>query len=311
MARSGVLRLAPPDPGEMLEGIRARVGRLAIDGQRPFDDLGMCVYRYGSQTALSKLTSRGVGLCFVLQGFKQLWAASHVLRSEPGDMLVVTRGADLRAVVNVAQPDRPYLALSVWFEPERVARALLRLAELEAPSTDSQNAEDLPAFTTTAPADIVSAVERLLDAAEDPIERRTIAPLILDELLFRLMRTEAAGAVRAGMGPPHEALRILDVMQFIRANHTRKLTVSTLAKRIAMSPSHFAHQFSRVAHLSPMRYVREVRLERAAILLGEEGARPTQVAKSVGFESAAHFTREFKRRYGLPPSKYRERVVTD
>ncbi len=45
-------------------------------------------------------------------------------------------------------------------------------------------------------------------------------------------------------------------------------------------------------------------------LLGEMGARPTDVAKEVGFESAAHFTREFKRRYGTPPSRYRDRVVT-
>jgi AraC-like DNA-binding protein len=302
-----MLRLAPPSRTETLEGLRARVGRLASEGQRPFEDLGLCLYRYGARTSLSKLTSRGVGFCFVLQGGKQLKVASHVLCAEPGDLVVVTRGADLQAVVHAEKPDRPYLALSVWFDPERVARALLRLAELEAPAAVGESAEDFPAFTTTPTVGIVSAIERLLDAAEDPVDRTTIAPLILDELMFRLLRTDAAGAVRAGMGPPHEAARILDVMQFIRENHTRKLSVSVLAKRVAMSPSHFAHQFSRIAHLSPMKYVREVRLERAATLLGEKGARPTDVAKEVGFESAAHFTREFKRRYGTPPSRYRGR----
>jgi AraC-like DNA-binding protein len=57
-----------------------------------------------------------------------------------------------------------------------------------------------------------------------------------------------------------------------------------------------------------MKYVREVRLERAKTLLGEQGTRPTEVAQTVGFESAAHFSREFKRRYGTPPSRYRERA---
>jgi AraC-like DNA-binding protein len=168
----------------------------------------------------------------------------------------------------------------------------------------------LPAFLMTPTAAIVSALERLLEAAGDTVERATIAPLILDELMIRLLRSDAAGAVREGMGPPHEVARILDVMQFIREQHTRKLSVGMLAKRVAMSPSHFAHQFSRIAHLSPMKYVREIRLERARALLGEQGARPTQVAREVGFESAAHFTREFKRRFGTPPSRYRERVVT-
>ena len=299
----------------MLAGLRASVSKLVAEGQMPFEDLGMCVYRYRATTSLSKLTSRGIGLCFVLQGSKQLDVASHALEAEAGQMVVVTRGADLQVVVHVEEHDRPYLALSVWFDPERVARALLRLAELEASTGLAEYAEyaeyteDLPAFTTKPTAAIVSALERLLDAAADPVDRTTIAPLILDELMFRLLRTNAAGAVRAGMGPPQEVARILEVMQFIRANCTRKLSVSSLAKRVAMSASHFAHQFSRIAHVSPMKYVREVRLERARALLGEKGARPTDVAMQVGFESAAHFTREFKRRFGVPPSRYRERVV--
>jgi hypothetical protein len=53
---------------------------------------------------------------------------------------------------------------------------------------------------------------------------------------------------------------------------------------------------------------RGVRLERAKTLLGEQGTRPSEVAQAVGFENAAHFTRQFKRRYGTPPSRYRERA---
>lgn len=270
----------------------------------------MCLLRYAARTSLSALTSRGIGLCFVLQGSKRAEVASRVLQASPGHMVVVTRGAELKALVQAEAPDRPYLALSVWFDPERVARALLRLADLEATGEVAEGAAFLSAFTTAPTAGIVSAVERLLDAAQDPVDRSTIGPLILDELMFRLLRTDAAGAVHAAMGPPDDVARILDVMQFIRDNHARKLTVSVLAKRAGMSASHFAHRFPRVAHLSPMKYVREVRLERARTLLGEKGKRPTDAATEVGFETAAHFTREFKRRYGVPPSRYRERVVS-
>lgn len=280
---------------------------LAAEGQTFFGDVGLCLFRYRQTAALAQLTSRGVGLCLVLQGSKELHAASHTLEAAAGQMIVVARDADLRAVVHSVPPADPYLALSVWFDPERVGRALLRLAELEVPAAPVGDAADLPAFTTQPTDDIESAVERLLTAVRDPVDRQTIAPLVLDELMFRLLRTDAAAAVRAGMGPPQEVARILDLMQFIRENHTRKLTVRVLAKRAAMSPSHFAHQFSRIAHSSPMKYVREVRLERARLLLSGEGARPTEVAQTVGFESAAHFSREFKRRYGTPPSRYRER----
>lgn len=291
------MRLGSSAAGALMEGTRSRASTLASTGQMSFTELGLSVLMHASRTALSTVTSRGVGLCFVLQGSKELQLGSYLVSSAPGDMLVVTRGANLRAVV--APADRPYLALSVWFDPERVARALLRLATRETPIGDV-----LPAFTMAPTVEIVATVNRLLDAAADPIDRGTFAPLILDELMFRLLRTDAAGAVRAAIGPPREVTRILDVMQFIRDHHTQKHTVSALAKRVAMSPSYFAHQFSRVAHLSPMKYVREVRLERARTLLSESRQRPTDVARAVGFASAAHFTREFKRRYGAPPSRY-------
>src|SRR3954468_465145 len=128
MLSSQVLPGAPPRPSPMLEGIRARLRELASEGQTPFRDLGFCLYCYGVDTALSQLTARGIGLCFVLQGAKQAQVGSHVLRAEAGQMVVVTRGADLQVVVQADAADRPYLALSVWFDPERVARALLRLA---------------------------------------------------------------------------------------------------------------------------------------------------------------------------------------
>ena len=72
-----------------------------------------------------------------------------------------------------------------------------------------------------------------------------------------------------------------------------------------MSPSHFAHRFSAVARVSPMRYLREVRLDTARSRLLGNGARVSEVAVAVGFESPAHFTREFKRRFGVSPSKTR------
>jgi AraC-like DNA-binding protein len=95
---------------------------------------------------------------------------------------------------------------------------------------------------------------------------------------------------------------MLGVMQFIRQHHTDKLNVDQLARLTSMSPSHFAHRFRAVARTSPMRYLRAARLDAARVQLLGAGARVSQVAVDVGFESPAHFTREFKRRFGVSPS---------
>ena len=50
-------------------------------------------------------------------------------------------------------------------------------------------------------AGIADALERLLRTLADPLDRKLLAPLVVDEILFRLLRSDAAAAVRAGVGP--------------------------------------------------------------------------------------------------------------
>jgi AraC-like DNA-binding protein len=97
-------------------------------------------------------------------------------------------------------------------------------------------------------------------------------------------------------------------MAFIRANAHRKLTVAQLAKRAAMSPSHFAHRFRDVAQVSPMRYLKHVRLDHARVLLLQQGLRAGEVATRSGYASLAHFTRDFKQHFGVAPGQYARAV---
>jgi AraC-like DNA-binding protein len=57
-----------------------------------------------------------------------------------------------------------------------------------------------------------------------------------------------------------------------------------------------------------MRFVKELRLDAARTLLLSEGARASDIALRVGYESPAHFARDFKRRFGDPPTRYARRL---
>ena len=101
-----------------------------------------------------------------------------------------------------------------------------------------------------------------------------------------------------------DLLKVESAMKFMRAHAARPLSVQQIARHVGMSESHFAHRFRDVARVSPMRYLRHVRLAEARSLMLAEGSRPSEVAGRVGFESASHFTREFKRFYGASPGEY-------
>lgn len=262
-----------------------------------FPDL--CVYRFSQPTSFRKAASFGVTLGVPLQGVKRIRLGEHQLTVDSQRLLVITRDSEYESAVLEATPDAPYVGVSLCFSPERVARALITLAEAGAEPTR----EHACAFVTDCDEHIASALERLLLTYNDPLDRKLLAPLAIDEILFRLLRSEAAAAIRSGVGVAADAQRILESMQLIREKHASKLSVDGLARKAGMSPSHYAHRFRAVARVTPMRYVREVRLDRARNLLLASGARAGEVALSVGFESPAHFAREFKRRFGVPPSR--------
>lgn len=293
-----MVTLLRPDP---LDRVRSRAFALAVnEGHTGIENPDLCLYKFAEPAQFNKLATYGVTLGVVVSGEKRIQIAGSELRADPDQLVVITRDTEYTSKVRPAG-DRPYLGLSVLFGPERVAKALIALSE----AGGSASEETAPAFSMPLEHDIVDAIDRLLRTLDDPIDRTLIAPLALDEILFRLLRSDAAAAVRAGVGPAQDASRILEAMQFIRANHAKKISVESLAKKVAMSPSHFAHRFTAVARMSPMRYVRQVRLERARELMTAQGARAGDVATKVGFESAAHFAREFKRRFGRSPTQLR------
>jgi len=298
-------RLVRPDP---LARVRSYALALADrEGHNATPSPELCLYRFSRPTRFQKGATFGVTLGVVLQGEKRMRIAGEEFTIESDRFLVITRDVAYESLATQATEERPFLGVSILFRPEQVARALLAYAD--AGGTPAR--ETIPAFAMPIELSIIDAVERLLRTLDDPLEQRLIAPLIRDEILLRLLRSDAAAAVRSGVGPAQDATRILEAMQFIRSHHRNKLSVDDLAHKVAMSPSHFAHRFTAVARVSPMRYVREIRLERARTLLGEQGARASDVATQVGFESAAHFAREFKRRYGTPPSRYRPGELPD
>ena len=86
------------------------------------------------------------------------------------------------------------------------------------------------------------------------------------------------------------------------------LSPTVVAQALGMSVR-YLHALFRAEDTSPFRWIMEQRLEKAARRLAdprEAGRSITNIAFGVGFKSAAHFTRTFKRRYGVVPRDYRQ-----
>jgi transcriptional regulator GlxA family with amidase domain len=93
------------------------------------------------------------------------------------------------------------------------------------------------------------------------------------------------------------------LLDHVRANLAKKLSVVELARFSSMSPRHFARLFRAEVGVSPAKAVEQLRIETARAAL-ESGARSNQlVARSCGFGSAERMRRSFVRELGTSPSR--------
>ena len=97
-----------------------------------------------------------------------------------------------------------------------------------------------------------------------------------------------------------------DMLDFIRKNYSYPLTVDGLAARCGVDRSYLFRLFKRYLGISPQEYIIRYRLERAEVLLKTTSLSVTQIQLSCGFGDLCHFSRLFKKRYGLSPAAFRQ-----
>jgi len=104
--------------------------------------------------------------------------------------------------------------------------------------------------------------------------------------------------------------RFADVITWVQSNLRADLSAEVLAKRVFLSPRHFARAFKHRFGLTPAAFVEEARLAEAGRRLSSRTARVDLVARSVGYAGEDVFRRAFERRFGISPSSYRSRFNT-
>lgn len=265
---------------------------------------GLRLHRASRNSAFRKWTSLGPSLTVVAQGRKVATHRGVKLAYDDRRYLVVTGEAHFEGMVLDASPQRPGLSVCFQIPPDAVAKALLTLSS-SPPATPVKEA--VPAFVGAIDVGIAESVVRMLRALPDEAERAVVIPLAIEELVFRLLRTDAAAALRGAVHLERDAEKIQHAMRFMRANLAQSVTVEDVARQVAMSPSHFAHRFRAVARVSPMRYLKGLRIAHARTLLLNDGVRVSEAALQSGYESASHFTRDFKQVHGASPADYLRR----
>jgi AraC-like DNA-binding protein len=142
---------------------------------------------------------------------------------------------------------------------------------------------------------------RLFETLSDPREAGFLSESIIDEIYFRLLIDERGGELRHLLQQRGEIQRISKAVDHIHQHIDQPVSVEDLADMVHMGQTSFYENFKKVMHMSPLKYAKSIKLDRAQLLI-REGKKANEAGFLVGYNSPAQFSREYKRHFGFAPS---------
>jgi AraC-like DNA-binding protein len=258
---------------------------------RPMD--GLMLLRQDCPSSFEAMLYEPV-LCLILEGRKQVSIGDQTLSFGQGECLLVSHGLPVRSRITKA----PYFALV--FEVDVVA--LRELYDEGAESAlDGERAR--AAETNRADAGLLDALFRYLALAGKPGDAKVLGPLISKEIHYRLLAAPFGGMLRNLTRRDSNASVIARAISRIRDDIRSPIAIPELARQVGMSASSFHKHFKAITQATPLQYLKELRLIEARRLLKMGGASVTAAAFDVGYESLSQFSREYARKFGVPPSR--------
>lgn len=262
---------------------------------------GLTVYRASQSTGPFAVENQ-TSICVVAQGRKQVEIGDRCLEYNPMQYLVVSLPVPVMARILDATQRKPLLSLILRIDLLQMAQLVLAMPEIQ------------PHLKTSAlcvspiDADLTNALIRLLHAAGNELEAKMLGNHIVHEILFRVLSGEQGKQLRAMTLRDGAAFRVAQAVQYIQEHYPDSLDVDTIAKSVCVSSSTLHHNFKDVIALSPIQYLKQVRLHRSRLFLLAEGVSVGEAAYRVGYNSLSQFSREFKRMFGILPSQVSEEI---
>eukprot|EP00752_Nemacystus_decipiens_P019305 g17361.t1 len=144
------------------------------------------------------------------------------------------------------------------------------------------------------------ALLRLLQLTENETDLAVLGRARLRELYYAVLKGEAGPFARQAFGVGNAIARSI---AHVSSSLSEPMSIDDMASRAGMSRAVFHRKFKQATTMSPIQFVKSMRLNSAAMRIAE-GTPVNEAALNAGYVSMSQFSREFKRMYGQAPSKW-------
>lgn len=257
---------------------------------------GLSVYRRYAASDIEATVYEPV-ICLILQGSKVTRIGERRVELRPGDALLVSHDLPVMSRIIKASAAKPYMAVILSLDLGMIRSLYAEVADVPV------HGAELGALST-GPADPawLAPLIRYFELLSSPADAKVLGPSTLREIHYRLLISPIGRMLRPLLVVDSRASRIAKAITRLRAQFRSALSVPELARTAGMCASSFHEHFKAVTGTTPRQYQKDLRLIAARALLLDEAQTVSEAAYAVGYESPTHFSRDYRRKFGVPPS---------
>lgn len=198
-------------------------------------------------------------------------------------------------------PDNPLYGVYISLNTKVITELTIQMNS-SIGAISKQRSSHIPQTLTLADWDksFTDALLRLLQLRESPADMKILGEGRLRELYYSVLKGDAGEAVRNSFGVGNE---IAKAIEYFSSHLDEPVTIEDMASQVGMSRAVFHRKFKQATTLSPIQFVKSMKLNSAAMMIAG-GKTVNEAAMGVGYVSPSQFSREFKRLYGESPKQW-------
>lgn len=242
-------------------------------------------------------------LAYVQTGTQEVYSPTQKLLAKENESILMKCGNYIANFTNIS-PTSQFKSVVFHLDPESIKRAFgdkdlsfLRMNKADQPINPAlkiDRSELLDSFVTS-----------LTPYFDNPkLANDELLSVKLQELVYILSDSGKNPLATQIIGTLYNPEKIA-FEEIISANVYNNLSIKELAHLSARSESTFKREFRKWYDMSPAKYFKTKRLEKAADLLKRTALSVSEIAWKCGFENAAHFSASFNSCYGSSPKRFR------
>jgi len=267
-------------------------------GKNRFDPLipGLSLHHWDAPTEPTSYML-APSICLIGQGRKRVFLGEGAYAYDAHRFLITSLDLPVTAQIIEASPEKPYLGLTLELDLRVLAQLML-----DHPATAPRSPQDkLGIAVSELSPSLLDAFGRLLGLLAHPDDIPALAPLIKQEIFYRLLTGDQGPRLRQIVSVESHGHQIARAIGWLKDNFRKPFKVEDLAAATGLSVSAFHAHFRAMTAMSPLQFQKKMRLSEARRLMFTENMDAGAAAFEVGYESPSQFSREYSRLFGAPP----------